>query len=76
MAEVDSVARLQRAARARPHRDIEVRAGDLVYCYRRLKLRDNVRKGRWCGPGVCLLCKGTTCWVSARGRLWKCSRGQ
>ena len=74
-AEFDSKERVKRMMNAGWRHRSEFKGGDLVYVWRRSR-QSSVAVGRWHGPGVCLLCRGTTVWVSVRGRLWKCAKEQ
>lgn len=73
--EIDGKERLQRAIRGRPRKardDHKFDPGEPVYVWRQGKRGAHAKVG----PCFVVLQDGETVWVTRRGELWKCSRGQ
>eukprot|EP00971_Amphidinium_carterae_P337510 6474353-Amphidinium_carterae.1 len=74
--------KLNIAASARRHQDVQFRTGQCVYVWRQhsvsssSNLQVRHRKGLWRGPGLVVLHSNHTVWVSMRSRLWRCNVDQ
>ncbi len=70
--EDDIKSAMQRARHGKHRLEKEFVEGEIVYVWRKAPLGP----GWWQGPGIVVLVRGNTVWLTIRGGLWKCSKNQ